>query len=130
MPAALPQPMREAVIEQSLKPGIAQHDLEPRSGRRIARQSRIYLVSQVSESHRRHYVIVRIPVGRHWRVATRGTPRTAYNCPTNTIKYEGEGGESIAEAYQGTYPTYTVGFISDSSCLRSSSTARKGGSRA
>ena len=75
IPAVLPQPMREAIIEQSLKPGIAQHDFEPRSGRRIARQSRIYLVSQVSERHRRHYVIVRIPVGRHWRVATRGTPR-------------------------------------------------------
>ena len=99
IPAVLPQPMREAIIEQSLKPGIAQHDFEPRSGRRIARQSRIYLVSQVSEKHCSHYVIVRIPVGRYWRAATRGTPRTAYNCPTNAIKYEGERGESIAEEY-------------------------------
>ena len=95
----LPQPTGEPVEEERLKPGIAQHDFESRSGRRIARQSRIYLVSQVSEKHCSHYVIVRIPVGRYWRAATRGTPRTAYNCPTNAIKYEGERGESIAETY-------------------------------
>jgi len=29
MPAALPQPMCQPVIQQRLKPGIAQHDLEP-----------------------------------------------------------------------------------------------------
>ena len=36
IPAALPQPMREPEIEQGLKAGIAQHDFQPRPGRRIA----------------------------------------------------------------------------------------------
>ena len=50
--------MRQPVIQQRLKTGIAQHDFEARPGGRIAGQGCVNLVAQVFERHRDHYVIV------------------------------------------------------------------------
>ena len=61
--------MREAVGEQCLKTGIAQHDFEARAGGGVASDSRINLITQVFEEHRRHYVIVDTAIGLRLRAA-------------------------------------------------------------
>ena len=50
--------MRDAMKQQRVKPGVTQHNLEPGAGRRVAGQCRINLVAQVSQEHRRHYVMI------------------------------------------------------------------------
>ena len=50
--------MRQAMEQQGLEAGIAQHDFEARAGGGVAGQGRIDLVAQVLEEHRGHYVIV------------------------------------------------------------------------
>src|SRR5205085_5468932 len=64
------------------------------------------------------------------RAPARVTSTSTYNCPTRAIKYEDEGGKSIAQRRWGLYPTCWVGFLLDLLCLKSLSMARRGGSRA
>lgn len=55
-PSAIPYPTRRAMPEQRVKPGIAQHDLDTRPRRRVAGQSGVDFVTQVSQQHLLHYI--------------------------------------------------------------------------
>src|ERR1700745_269999 len=56
-PAALPKPMRQAVIEQRLKPRVAEHNLEARPCRGVARERGVDFIPQVFEQHCDHYML-------------------------------------------------------------------------
>jgi len=87
----LPQPMGEAVEQERLKPGIAQHDFEARTRRGIAGESGVYFVTQVFQKHRYHYVILALALLRG-TASHRERLERRYNCPTNAIKNCGTDG--------------------------------------
>src|SRR5579864_8819505 len=101
-PPAPPQPMRQAVIDERVKPRIAQYNLEPRPGGRVAVESRVNFVAEVFDEHRGHYVILKtatLPLSA--RSGSRA-PTRAYNCPTTRIKYVAAGADGVPERMRST----------------------------
>jgi hypothetical protein len=63
--------MGKAVEQQRVKARIAQRDLEPGAGRRIAGEGRIDFRAQVFQKHRDHYIRF-VAAAAQGRAAARG----------------------------------------------------------
>jgi hypothetical protein len=55
-PAMIPQPMREAMGHERVKARVTQRNFETRTSGRIAGESGVDFVAQVSKKHRSHYI--------------------------------------------------------------------------
>src|SRR5262249_36484732 len=68
MPTALPSSVGRPVKQQRMQPRIAKHDLQPRSGGRIARHNRGDILAKMLEDHKSSFLLCRRS-RPHWPVS-------------------------------------------------------------